>query len=152
MTDEAGANRKERHRLTHLKIRGRSDAVRVKLADRIANMEASMEQRSHLRGMYRQEHAAFRRIALVEPLADNLRLKKKYMQSAIGFYGQAAAYQVSDVTLQSTFSIANIYQDFSVALLDSERPGNLSADELEQYNMLLEDQAFPFEEKSHRVL
>ena len=95
-----------------------------------------------------QEHAAFRRIALVEPLADNLRLKKKYMQSAIGFYGQAAAYQVSDVTLKSTFSIANIYQDFSVALLDSERPRNLSADELEQYNMLLEDQAFPFEEKA----
>lgn len=60
LTDEAGPNRKERHRRTHLKIRGRPEAVRIKLADRIANMEASLEQRSHLRGMYRQEHPVFR--------------------------------------------------------------------------------------------
>ncbi|HEY0305554.1 MAG TPA: HD domain-containing protein [Longimicrobiales bacterium] len=60
LTDEPGRNRKERHHLTHLKIRGRPEAVRIKLADRIANMEASMEQRSHLRGMYRHEHPAFR--------------------------------------------------------------------------------------------
>jgi (p)ppGpp synthase/HD superfamily hydrolase len=60
LTDEPGKNRKERHFLTHQKIRGRAEAVCVKLADRIANMEASIEQRSHLRGMYRHEHSAFR--------------------------------------------------------------------------------------------
>lgn len=60
LTDEPGANRKERHRLTHGKIRGHRDAVRVKLADRIANVEASREQGSHLFGMYRHEHAQFR--------------------------------------------------------------------------------------------
>jgi (p)ppGpp synthase/HD superfamily hydrolase len=60
LTDEAGGNRKERHRLTHLKIRGRPEAVRVKLADRIANVESSLEERTHLRGMYRAEHPAFR--------------------------------------------------------------------------------------------
>lgn len=60
LTDEPGRNRKERHHLTHLKIRGRPDALRVKLADRIANVEASFEQRSHLYGMYRHEHKRFR--------------------------------------------------------------------------------------------
>jgi (p)ppGpp synthase/HD superfamily hydrolase len=60
LTDETGRNRKERHHLTHLKIRGRPEAVRVKLADRIANVESSIEQRSHLFGMYRGEHAQFR--------------------------------------------------------------------------------------------
>lgn len=60
LTDEAGHRRKERHHLTHLKIRGRPEAVRVKLADRIANMESSIEERSHLRGMYRAEHPDFR--------------------------------------------------------------------------------------------
>ena len=59
LTDEAGENRKERHRLTHLKIRERPEAVRVKLADRIANVESSLEERTHLRGMYRAEHPAF---------------------------------------------------------------------------------------------
>lgn len=59
LTDESGRNREERHHLTHLKIRGRSDAVRIKLADRIANVESSIEQRTHLRGMYRAEYPAF---------------------------------------------------------------------------------------------
>lgn len=95
-----------------------------------------------------QEQTIFRGIRLVEPLANNLRLKKKHMQGAIALYGQAAAYQLSDITLQSTYAIANIYQTFSKALLDSQRPANLAGDELEQYNMLLEDQAFPFEEKA----
>jgi (p)ppGpp synthase/HD superfamily hydrolase len=59
LTDEQGGSRKERHHRTHLKIRGRSDAVRVKLADRIANFEASIEHRSHLRGMYRKQYPQF---------------------------------------------------------------------------------------------
>ena len=59
LTDEEGHNRKERHHLTHMKIRGRTDAVRVKLADRIANVESAHEQRTHLRGMYREEYQAF---------------------------------------------------------------------------------------------
>ncbi|HEY6240961.1 MAG TPA: hypothetical protein VIW78_08990, partial [Burkholderiales bacterium] len=38
--------------------------------------------------------------------------------------------------------------DFGKALLDSQRPRKLSKDELEQYNVMLEEQAFPFEEKA----
>jgi guanosine-3',5'-bis(diphosphate) 3'-pyrophosphohydrolase len=60
LTDETDGNRKERHHQTHLKIRGRTEAVRIKLADRIANVEASIEQRTHLRGMYRAEHEMFK--------------------------------------------------------------------------------------------
>jgi tRNA(Ile2) C34 agmatinyltransferase TiaS len=33
-------------------------------------------------------------------------------------------------------------------LLESQRPKRLSKDELEQYNIMLEEQAFPFEEKA----
>ena len=32
--------------------------------------------------------------------------------------------------------------------MESERPRDLSAEELEQYDLLLEEQAFPFEEKA----
>ncbi len=95
-----------------------------------------------------QKNDEFQRVQLREPLARNLKRKKQTMQDAIKLYGQASAYNLSDVTTQSTFSIASIYRDFSKALLDSERPSKLAGEELEQYNILLEDQAFPFEEKS----
>ena len=61
LTDETGRNRRERHSRTREKIRARSAAVRVKLADRIANVESGIVQRSHLFGMYRKEHPDFRR-------------------------------------------------------------------------------------------
>ena len=55
---------------------------------------------------------------------------------------------MADVTTAATFHIAALYQDFGKALMTSQRPKKLSKAELEQYNVLLEEQAFPFEEKA----
>lgn len=58
VTNEDGANRKIRHALTYPKIRDAGpDAVRLKLADRIANIEAG----GNLVGMYKKEHEDFKR-------------------------------------------------------------------------------------------
>ncbi|VUD66182.1 Outer membrane protein assembly factor BamD [Thalassocella blandensis] len=95
-----------------------------------------------------QRRQDFSSVKLVEPLAQNLKRKKSAMQDSVKLYGQASAYGVAEITTEATYSIGKIYQDFSRSLLDSERPKTLSADELEQYEILLEDQAFPFEEKA----
>lgn len=96
----------------------------------------------------KNKQAMFASVQLREPLAQRLREKKAFMQDAITLYGEASAYRVAAITTEATFAIGDIYQHFSKALLNSERPANLSADELEQYNILIEDQAFPFEEKA----
>ena len=70
------------------------------------------------------------------------------MQDAIAAFGQVSAYNEASSITQATYEIANIYQHFSTALMTSERPKSLKGEELEQYNILLEDQAFPFEEKA----
>ena len=49
---------------------------------------------------------------------------------------------------EAPFRIAGLYRDFGKALLASERPKRLSKVEREQYDVLLEEQAFPFEEKA----
>ena len=48
----------------------------------------------------------------------------------------------------ATHHTAELYHDFGKALMSSQRPKGLSKEELEQYNVLLEEQAFPFEEKA----
>lgn len=96
----------------------------------------------------KEKQAKFVSVQLREPLAQRLREKKQHMQDAINLYGQASAYRVATITTESTYAIGDIYQHFSKALLNSERPSNLSPDELDQYNILIEDQAFPFEEKA----
>jgi len=92
--------------------------------------------------------ADYRSVRLVEPLQRQLKLKKEKMELALKAYSVAAEYGVADVTTAATYRIATVYRDFGTALMASERPGKLSKAELEQYNVLLEEQAFPFEEKA----
>jgi len=97
------------------------------------------------------DYRAYRDVQLKEPLKKNLARKKKYMQAAIKGYKDAAAYEVAEVTTESAFRIGEIYAEFGRSLMNSERPRNLGAEELEQYNVLLEEQAYPFEEKAIAV-
>jgi len=93
-------------------------------------------------------YRAYQQVQLKEPLKKNLARKKKHMQAAIKGYKQAAAYEVAGVTTESTYRIGEIYANFGQALMTSQRPRNLNAEELEQYEILLEEQAYPFEEKA----
>jgi TolA-binding protein len=94
---------------------------------------------------------AFVRIKLVIPLKKSLAEKRRAMETALKAYTEAADYQVSGVTTAATFESAELYRQLGKDLMSSERPKNLSKDELEQYNVLLEEQAFPFEEKSIKL-
>jgi hypothetical protein len=92
--------------------------------------------------------AAFNSVRLKAPLDTSLKLKKGLMEEALLAYNRAAGYGMAEVTTVATYRIAEIYQQLSADLMNSERPPGLSADELEQYDILLEEQAFPFEEKA----
>jgi len=94
---------------------------------------------------------SYRNVHLVQPLKENLKKKKGLMEDSIKAFTAAADYGVESVTTASTFRIAEIYNDFGRGLFASERPKGLSADELEQYDILLEEQAYPFEEKAIEV-
>jgi cellulose synthase operon protein C len=91
---------------------------------------------------------AYRKVALIEPLQKQLKLKKAKMEEVMKAYGVASEYGVAEVTTAATFHTASLYRDFGKALMTSQRPKKLSKAELEQYNVMLEEQAFPFEEKA----
>jgi len=90
-------------------------------------------------------------IKLKIPLKDSLAMKKKFMEQALAAFAAAADYGIAEVTTEATFQIAEIYHQLSRDLMDSERPNELSAEELDQYDILLEEQAFPFEEQAIEI-
>ncbi len=92
--------------------------------------------------------AAYRSVALVEPLARQLKRKQAALQAALSAYTQAAETADADSTTAASFHSAALYQDFGRALLQSPRPGKLTALQREQYDVMLEEQAFPFEDKA----
>jgi TolA-binding protein len=103
--------------------------------------QASLELASPVRD-------AFMAAKLTNPLKASLKVKKERMELALEAYRVAAEYGVSEVTTAATYEIADLYYWLSKDLMSSERPGSLSEEELEQYAILLEEQAFPFEEQA----
>ncbi len=94
------------------------------------------------------EFDRYRQVRIVEPVKENLALKKDLMQKAVAAYGKSSEYNIAELTTAATFKIAEIYRDFGGALLKSERPKGLDSEEREMYDLMLEEQAFPFEEKA----
>jgi len=88
------------------------------------------------------------RIRLSAPVERSLPQRKAAVEVAIQALEKAAAYGYTDITTASTYELGLVYQSFAKALTDSERPRGLSAEEIEQYNILLEEQSLPFEEKA----
>jgi tetratricopeptide (TPR) repeat protein len=91
---------------------------------------------------------AFSSVALVQPFKKNLAKKKKRMGIAVDAFAQLVDYKVGGVTAAATYYLAEIYYDFNVSLVESERPTNLNDEELEQYELVIEEQAYPFEAKA----
>ncbi len=90
----------------------------------------------------------FTEVKLVEPLKANLDKKKSLMKISTQKFNSLLDYEVGEVTAAATYYIAEIYADFSKSLKVSERPKDLTPIEMEQYELDLEDQAYPFEEKA----
>jgi tetratricopeptide (TPR) repeat protein len=90
----------------------------------------------------------FKEIKLSLPLKKSLARKKAAQNSALQAFNQVLDYKVADYVTAANFYLADIYHQLAKDLMSSSKPNNLSVLELEQYELLLEEQAFPFEEQA----
>ncbi|MBD3656181.1 hypothetical protein [Marinobacter sp.] len=101
----------------------------------------------------------FEAITISAPLAQSLARKQAAMQAALSRYQQVARLDDGQWLSQSLYRQAELYRTLAQDLMASERPVGLNELELEQYDLLLEEEAFPFEEtaidlhaRNHRQL
>lgn len=90
----------------------------------------------------------FKRVKLSLPLSDSLKRKRAALDSALTAYNKTLDYQVAEFSTDANYKVANIYHQLAKDLMVSQRPKGLNQLELEQYDILLEEQAYPFEEKA----
>jgi len=136
---------------------GRDNYYRIQL-DKIYEADAKGGPQRTNRTRYLAAQAAFElaephferyeKVQLVEPIRKNMQLKNQLMKQALKAYNKAAELGVAEYTTAAAFRIADMYTDFSLKLMDSDRPTNLDEEEMEQYELMLEEQAFPFEEQA----
>ena len=98
-----------------------------------------------------QQFQRFAAIKLKLPLKNSLKKKRKAMEKTLDAYQKALTYQVEEFSTQANYRVGDIYAQLSRDLMDSQRPKGLDALALEQYEILLEEQAYPFEEKAIEV-
>lgn len=94
---------------------------------------------------YKQQ---FENLQLTLPIEKSLPPKQVAMEQAIKHLGETIKMGIADHSTESTNHIGSIYASMAKDLVNSERPSDLTPLELEQYEILLEDQIFPFEERS----
>lgn len=93
----------------------------------------------------------FSRIQLTLPLKNSLQRKRAALEKALKAQEQVLGYGVAEFTTEASFKIGEIYAQLSRDLMASQRPKELDELALEQYEILLEEQAYPFEEKAIEI-
>ena len=97
------------------------------------------------------QFASFVEVELTQPFEESLALKRERMDSTLAAFEGLIDYEVGEVTAAATYYIAEIYLDFSRSLLESERPDGLAAGDLTDYELALEEEAFPFEGRAIEI-
>jgi TolA-binding protein len=96
--------------------------------------------------------ARFERIKLTQPIKKSFAAKKSALDETLAAYKRVLDYGVAEFVTEANYRIGNVYSQLSRDLMNSERPKGLDELAMEQYEILLEEQAYPFEEKSVELL
>ena len=98
-----------------------------------------------------RQYEQFAQIELRQPFEESLALKQQSMDKTLGVLEGLVGYEVADVTAAATFYIAQVYLNFSASLINSERPEGLTPAEMNSYELVIEEEAYPFEEQAITV-
>ena len=91
---------------------------------------------------------SFARVRLKLPLNRSLKRKQKSLKQALNYYQQVFDLALADFVPQANYQIANMYQQLASDVLQSQLPKGLDELAQEEYKILLEELAYPFEEQA----
>jgi len=95
-----------------------------------------------------KDYQGFERVRLTLPLQNSLRKKQAALSTAVASYQKVIDYGVAEYVTEANYYLGEAYVRLSSDVLKSERPRDLSALAQDQYDILLEEQVYPFEEKA----
>ncbi|MFT6917186.1 MAG: tetratricopeptide (TPR) repeat protein [Motiliproteus sp.] len=134
--------------------RGLQALIAAEIQARMAQGDAASTDRSLFIAsgaaltLAKQALSEFQNQALTLPLEKSLPLKRHAMETSIRYLAQTRDFGLAPQSTEATALTGQLYQQFAQALLVSQRPKGLEGLALEQYSILLEEQALPFEDQA----
>jgi len=128
----------------------------ISFHDKAVQQQTSSDRSNYLASvaalnLAKVHQVAFTRTKLTLPLAKALKKKQKAMKSAIHYYQKLLSYQRNEFVPQATFHLAKMYSQLAQDVMSSQKPNNLDSLALEEYGYILEEIAYPFEEKAIEI-
>ena len=105
----------------------------------------ALKARSTLADIRLEEYLLLR---ITSPFEKTLKKKEAFMVELLGEYKAIIKGASTELLAKGFYSIGVLFEDFRTALIESERPKGLSTTELEEYDFLIEERAYPLEEEA----
>lgn len=123
----------------------------VENLNRVVALEGKVEDR--LPGKARlllveEKESVYLGLKLAQPFEETLQKKTELLDGLFKDYTQIAKYKVPELLPETFFRMGTALENFKESMIQSERPGGMTKDELEEYSFLLEERAYPYEEQS----
>ncbi|UCF30627.1 MAG: tetratricopeptide repeat protein [bacterium] len=139
--DLESAGRWEEAREAYLEAIGvhREHADVKATAHHAANAQLRISQESFSR---------YQSVKIGPPVEETVAAKRELLQEVIRNFVAAGAFRVAEVSTAANYYIGRALEHFKDEILSSPRPEELTGDLLEEYDLLLQEMAYPFEEKA----
>ena len=90
----------------------------------------------------------FEKIKLTLPFEESFARKEKAMRDILTDYKLALETKIADLLPETVYLMGQVLENLSLSLLESERPTDLTPEELEEYNFQIEEKAYPVDEEA----
>ncbi|MBI5235313.1 MAG: tetratricopeptide repeat protein [Deltaproteobacteria bacterium] len=98
--------------------------------------------------LLRDAHNDYLKIALTQPFEETFERKNALLDKLLKDYAEIAEANVPELLPEVFYYMGQSFENFKDAILLSERPSELAKDELEEYNFLLEEKAYTYDEQA----
>lgn len=95
-----------------------------------------------------EKESVYLGLRLTQPFEETLQKKTELLDGLLKDYSQVAKHKVPELLPEVFSRMGTALENFKEAMIQSERPGGMTKQELEEYSFLLEERAYPYEEQA----
>lgn len=85
---------------------------------------------------------------IVQPFEKTLKKKSRLLNSLLADYSEIAKFGDTELLTEIYFQMGVVLENFRDSILEAEKPKDLTEDDIKEYNFLLEEKAYPYEEQA----
>ncbi|MBI5599346.1 MAG: tetratricopeptide repeat protein [Deltaproteobacteria bacterium] len=90
----------------------------------------------------------YMKVELTQPFEETMQHKTELLDGLIAEYSGLVDENIPELLPEIFFSMGTAFENFRDAVLRSERPSDMTEDELREYNFLIEETAYPYEDRA----